>query len=199
MCRQLEKGINHSLNIFDLCKPYDCPNIHPAILLFQGNSRQPVIINSIFDHSAFLQRTSHLNLGSHCICKKAGHPKCPLIDDIGQHIKKGNPLFLKGRNHPFGTNDFFLPFSCIDSMFCKKNIFFVYIASQAGQKTAISSTYGMIHICFRYLTSHKIQDRQQHGTHSMKGICKSYVRIFLPANFYKKIQKSLTFQKSHRI
>ena len=58
-------------------------------------------------------------------------------------------------------------------MFCKKNILFVHIAAQTGQKSAVPGTYGMIHIRLWHFTSHKIQNRKEHGTHGVKGICKS--------------------------
>ena len=50
---QLKKGIDHRLNILDRCKPHDCPDVDPAVLLLQWDLREPLVVNAIFNYSAF--------------------------------------------------------------------------------------------------------------------------------------------------
>ena len=79
-----------------------------------------------------------------------------------QHIEKRNPLFLKRWHHPFGTDDLFFSFTCINPMFCKKHVFFVHITSQTGKKTSITGADCMVYICLRHFCPHQIQHREQH-------------------------------------
>ena len=108
-------------------------------------------------------------------------------------------MFLERRNHPFCTDDLFLPFTGINPMFRKKDIPVVDIPSKAGQKTAISGTDCMIHIRLRHFCSHQIEHRQKHGTHGMKGIRKGNVRILFLTALCQNLKKLFTFQKCHRI
>ena len=196
---QLKERIDHGLDVLDGCQTHHRADIHPAILLFERDIAEPLVLDAVWDDDALFSIAPHLDLRPAGIIEQTADPERPPVDLLRKDIEEPDPSALERGHHPLCTNDFFLTFAGVDSMFRKKHRRMIQAAAQTGQQTAVAGGDRMVDIRFRHPARKQVEHRQQHRAHGMERIRISHIRILLQADIGEQLHKIPALQKRERV
>ena len=77
---QFKERIDHGLDVLDGGQAHHCANIHPAILLFERDIAEPLILDAVWDNDALFSIAPHLDLRPAGIIEQAADPERPPVD-----------------------------------------------------------------------------------------------------------------------
>ena len=118
---QLKEGVNHSLDVLDRCQTHHCADIHPAILLFERDIAEPLILDAVWNNDALFSIAPHLDLRPAGIIEQTTDPERPPVDLLRKDIEEPDPSALERGHHPLGADDLLLPFAGVDTVFRKEH------------------------------------------------------------------------------
>ena len=77
---QLKEGVDHGLDVLDRGQTHHRTDIHPAILLFERDIAEPLVLDAVWNNDALFSIAPHLDLRPAGIIEQTADPERPPVD-----------------------------------------------------------------------------------------------------------------------
>ena len=77
---QLKEGVDHGLDVLDGGQTHHSADVHPAVLFFQRDIAEPLVLDAVGDDDALGPIAAHLDLGAAGVVEQAADPERPPVN-----------------------------------------------------------------------------------------------------------------------